>query len=690
VERPLKIATAPARDLRALFDPSTVAIVGASATVGKWGHWLARNALLGKERRRVYLVNRSGIEILGQRSFTSLREVPEPPELVVISIGAGGFEQAVDEALTAGARAIVGITAGRGEMGGASLEADRRLAETVRAAGAVLVGPNCLGVADTGTGLNVAFGEFTRGPMAVVSQSGNIALELTLVAAEHGLGVSRFVSLGNQSELTATELIDALAGHEATRVIAAYVEDFGDGRAFANTALRAAAAGKPVVLLTVGSSGSGARAARSHTGALVSASVAVDAACRAGGMMRVATPHDAIDLALGLVMPHPPRGRRVGVVGDGGGHLALAADLMTESGLTLPRLSDELSSRIAATLPPNAATGNPVDLAGGGEQDQLNYVRVVEALAGSGEVDSVLLTGYFGGYSEDDEQLARTEREVARALVEVVERTRRPLLVHSMYPSASTFTDLRAAGVPVYGDTRSAATVLCRLVERAAARPTGAPVLPPPPPAGGPVKAGYFDVRRLFAAAGIDFPDAREVTDLEGALDAAASIGYPVALKADGADHKSDAGGVRLGIGGADELKSALAAMPPNATYSVERMVHEGGVELLIGVRWDHAFGPVLVSGAGGLFAELVHDVAVALAPVSEDEAEALIRTLRIAPMLLGHRGKPPLDVAAAARAAAALSNLAASRPDIAEVEINPLLVTATGAIALDARIVTA
>lgn len=688
MDGPLTESRPAARDLRPLFDPRTVAIVGASATIGKWGHWLARNALRGKDRRRVYLVNRSGGEILGERAHASLRELPESPELVVISIGASGFELAVDEALTAGARAIVGITANLGEMGDVSREAETRLAERVRAAGAVLVGPNCLGVADTGTGLNVAFGEFAPGPMAVVSQSGNIALEFALVGAERGLGVSRFVSLGNQSDVTAAELIDALVDHELTRVIAAYVEDFADGRAFVNAGLRAAAAGKPVVLLTVGSSRSGARAARSHTGALVSASVAVDAACRAGGILRVATPHEAIDLALGLLMPHGPRGPRVGVVGDGGGHVALAADLMTESGLRLPQLSDKLASAIAATLPPNAATTNPVDLAGGGEQDQFSYVRVVEALAGSDEVDSVLLTGYFGGYSEDDEQLARIEREVAGALVRVVEQSRRPLIVHSMYPSASTFADLRAAGVPIYADTRSAATVLGRLVQRAAGRPNGAQSLPRP--TGGSIKPGYFEARRMLRAVGIAFPDAWEVTGRDGALEAAASIGYPVVLKAVGADHKSDAGGVRLGIAGPEELTSALAAMLSRGTYSVEHMVDAEGVELLVGARWDHAFGPVLMLGAGGLSAELVRDVAVALAPIEEDEVEALIHSLRVAPRILGHRGTPPLDVAAAARAAVALANLAASRPDISEIEINPLLVTPTGAIALDARIVTA
>ena len=693
MERALTTSSPVVRDLSALFEPRSVAIIGASATVGKWGHWMAQSALRDRDRRRVFLVNRAASEILGEKSYRSLHDLPEPPELAVIAIGAVAFEQAVTEALTAGVRAIVAITAGLGEMGGRSREIETRVAERVRAAGAVLVGPNCLGIADTTSGLHLAFGEFMPGSLAVVSQSGNIALELARLASEARLGVSRFVSLGNQADLTVTELIEALVDHAPTRVIAAYVEDFGDGRAFVRAALRAHAAGKPVVLLTVGSSRAGARAARSHTGALVSGSVAVDAACRAGGVMRAATPRSMIDLAQGLLAPHQPRGPRVGVAGDGGGHLALAADLMSGLGLELPLLTDGLASRIGATLPAHAALANPVDLAGGGEEDFFNYARVVEALAESGEVDSVVLTGYFGGYSEDDPQLARVEAEVAATIAGVVGASGRPLIVHTMYPAAPTLDALRSARVPIYGDTSSAVTVLARLVERANQPPRGLPELPAPA-AASQIAEGYFGTRRFIAGAGITFPDAREVTTLEAALAAAAEIGYPVVLKALGPDHKSDHGGVRLGLASDAELAAAMTDMVDRLhplVFSVERlMANADGAELLIGVHWDHSFGPVLIAGAGGALAELLQDVAVALAPLTQAEAESLIRSLRIAPRLLGHRGAPPLDIASAARAASDLSNLAAAHPEVHEIEVNPLRVAAGGVVALDARLVTA
>jgi acetate---CoA ligase (ADP-forming) len=681
------------RDLRPLFDPRSVAIVGASATAGKWGNWLARVALNGEHRRSVYLVNRSGHEALGRPTYRHLGDLPQPVEMVVIAIGASGFESAVDDALGAGAKVIVAITAGLGESSAEGLATEQRVVERVRAAGATLVGPNCLGVADTGSELTVAYSEFKAGPVGLISQSGNLALELAAIAEKAGLGFSRFVSVGNQADLGMAELIEELAGHDQTRVIAVYAEDFRDGREFARAALRAFEAGKPVILLTVGSSRAGAWAARTHTGAIVSASVAVDAACAAGGMLRVGTPREMIALAAGLLMPHPPRGRRVGVAGDGGGHVALAADLLAAQQLEVPALTGELARRLASTLPPAAATTNPVDLAGGGEQDLFNYARVVGMLAESGEVDAVVLTGYFGGYGEDSTEFAETEANVARAMADAAEAAGRALVVQTMFPESAASRVLRSRHVPVFADIDSAVGVLARLVARAHQAPVGVPRLPTPA-SGAAVDEGYFGARELMASAGIPFVEARPAVSLDEARRAADALGYPVVLKALGSVHKSDAGGVRLGLASPSELEAAFAEMSARlgaSTFSLERMARaERGVELIVGVRRDHSFGPILAIGLGGLYAELMRDVAVALAPVSQELARRMIGSLRAAPLLLGTRGGTPLDVAAAARSAVLLSELVAGRPDIAEAEINPLLVRSDGALGLDARVVAA
>lgn len=679
------------RDLRALFDPASVAVVGASNDPVKWGYGLARGALRGASRRPVHLVNRNGGEILGQEAHRSLAEVPGGAELVVIAVPEQAFEETVDQALAGGARAIIGITAGFGELGEAGLAREREVVARVRDAGAVLLGPNCLGAFDAGALLDIGWSELPAGSIGLVSQSGNLALELALLAAERNLGFSRFASLGNQADLEAAELVASFAAHPKTRVIALYLEDFRDGRSFASACHAATVAGKPVVLLAAGRSEASGRAARSHTGALVSELIAVEAACRAAGIELVQTPTELVDLAQGLLGSAAPRGRRLAVFGDGGGHGVVAADLASGAGFDLPPLGEGLSGAISALLGPTASTANPVDLAGGGERDFTSFEKITRLLLESGEVDAALLTGYFGGYAEYGADYERRESEVARAMAAAARSAGRPLAVHTMYPRGPAAAALRSDGVPVFGDIAAAVDVLSRLAARAAATPPGVPPLPSPGPPVGPDDTGYFEARSLLASGGIPFVAARRVSNAGEAREAAGEIGLPVVVKALGLLHKSDSGGVALGLATADEVERAAAAMderlrPPG--FAVEACAPvDDGVELIAGVRRDPRFGPVVLVGIGGIHAEVLRDVAVAISPVGEADAEALLRSLRGAPLLLGARGRPPVDLAAAARAVAALSAIAAAHPEIAELEVNPLLVTPDGALALDARL---
>ena len=674
-----------ARDLEPLFAPRSVAIVGASDDPAKWGNWLGRGALRGEHRRPVYLVNRNGGTVLDRPAYASLHDLPDAPELVVISVPAAAFEQTVDDALAVGARALVGITAGLGELGPEAQARERDLVERVRAAGAMLLGPNCLGVYDAGSDLGLASNEFPPGSIGLISQSGNLALELGILARAVEMGFSRFASVGNQSDVDLAELVASFAAHEGTELIAVYAEDFSDGRAFVDAA---AAASTPVVLLTVGRSAASIRAAASHTGALVSDVAVVEAACRAAGAHLVSTPGEMIDLAQVLLRARPLAGPRIAVVGDGGGHGAIACDIAAAAGLDLPILSNELAAELAASLPPTASTRNPVDLAGGGEQDFFSYARVARTVLGSGEVDGVLLTGYFGGYSQYSDDFARQEAEVARDVARAAAETGRPLVAQTMYSDSPTAAVLRAGGVPVYPGIAAAATALAALGPRPPA--PGAPVLPPARAL--PGVDGYFGARSLLEAAGIAFVAARGAADAAEAEAAAAELGYPVVVKALGLLHKSDAGGVAVGIAGPEELRAAVADMrrrldPPG--YSVERMapVREG-VELIVGAGRDPRFGPVAAVGLGGIYTEIFGDVAVGLAPLDAAEAERMLYSLRGAPLLVGARGRQPCDVRAAAEAAAALSRVAAAHPAIAEIEINPLLVTPDGAVALDARVI--
>jgi acyl-CoA synthetase (NDP forming) len=673
----------PARDLTPLFEPRSLAVVGASADPEKWGHWFARDAAKATHRRRVFLVGRNADELHGLPVYRSLAELPEAPELVVLAVPAAALEDAVDEALAAGARALVAIAAGFGELSAHGAERERAIAERVRAAGAVLVGPNCLGIFDAGAELDLASNPLPAGPVGFLSQSGNVALETALLLEDVGLGYSRLVSVGNQADLDVTELLGALADHEPTRAIGVYCEDFRDGRAFAEAARTA---GKPVVLLTVGRTEAAVRAARSHTGSLTSALEAVDAACRAAGIHRVDTPRELVDALQALLSPYRPRGRRVAVVGDGGGYGAIAADLLGARGFELPVLGEGTQARLRSVLPPTAATANPVDLAGGGEQDTFSFARSTGVLLESGDADAVLFTAYFGGYSAQSEGLREREVAVARELGAAAAATGKPLVLHTMHWDSPPTRELRAAGVPVYRAIESAVAGLAALVDDVH---PARPVPGPSPPAAPVTVDGYEQARAALAGAGVAFAAARAASDRATALAAAEELGYPVVLKSLGSLHKSDAGGVVVGLRGRAELAAALERLEP--PYSVERTEDvAAGFELLVGARRDPRFGPVVVVGAGGVDVEILRDTRAALAPVSPEDAAGLIRALRCAPLLEGARGRPRLDVEAAAEAVAALSRFSAEHPEAAEVEVNPLLVRRTGAVGLDARIVLA
>jgi acyl-CoA synthetase (NDP forming) len=680
--------TVPARDLTPLFEPQSIAVVGASNDPGKWGHWIARGALQGRDRRDVFLVNRSGGSIVGEPAFTSLEELPSSPEMVVLVVPAASFGDALNSALAVGARGVVAISAGFAEAGDDGRSRQDEMVAKVREAGAVLVGPNCLGLVDTTSNLQVAWllepgWELPPGPIGMISQSGNLALDVAEMSEKVGLGISRFASLGNQADVSLTDVVRSYIEHDGTGVIAVYAEDFLDGRGFLDAADEARRAGKRVILLAAGASAAAARAARSHTGSMTSNSMIVDAACAAAGAIRVQTPKEIVDASqVALRSPRFP-GRRLGIVSDGGGHAVISADVAEAAGFEVPAFSEGLRDRLLTVTNSTAGLTNPVDLASANTVPE-GYERVVTAICESGEVDGVMMVGSFGGLGMMDDALREKESASAVRIAEAVHAAGVGLLNQTMVPHTQSAQLLRDLGAPTFRDVESAvrAGVLV-----AAQDPIGMPAAVEPPPSG--EATGYFGARGLLETAGIEFAKAVKVTSAEEAIAAAESTGYPVVLKAIDLLHKSDAGGVMLGLETSDELRAAVESMIANVSpgpFSVEQMVAQRGVELVIGCRRDARFGPVLLIGFGGTYTEILRDTALALAPVSAEQAELLIRRLRGAPILLGARGAEPLAIGKAAEAAGALSQVAASRPDIDEIEINPLLVSRDSAIGLDAR----
>lgn len=677
----------------ALFAPRSVGIVGASSDSAKWGHILGRRALSSRADRAVLLVNRHGGEVLGQPAYPSASAAAAayggPIDLVVLCVPVSGFADAVVDAVVAGVRAVVAITAGLSEAGAEGARIEAEAVAAVRAAGAALVGPNCLGVVDTTTGLQLAHAVLPPGDVAVLSQSGNLVLDLAALMADRGVGVSRFVSLGNQADLGVVDFLRSCVDHEGTRAVAVYTEDVVDGRAFLAAVRELRAAGKPVVLLAPGRSEAAVRSAASHTGSLTSSSAVIDAACAAVGAHRVDHPTQLADLLAALLVPRRMPGRQTAVLTDGGGHGAVAADALASAGLETPVLTAPTTDELTAALWVHSSVANPVDLAGAGEQDMLSYARGVTTLLASEQVDGVLMTGYFGGYSTQQSNLTEPESAAARLMVEVVVAQGKPLVVQTIYPDSPTSLLLRSAGIPVHRDVDRACAVLAGLVERPlrsalALPPAAAPVTDP----------SYDHARRLFAGSGIAFPPSMSVVDrdaLEAAFDAP-GMTFPLVLKASGRLHKSESGGVVLGLRDREQTRDAyddLVARLDPAAVSVETMVDAAaGVELIVGSVRDQRFGPVVMVGLGGVFTEVLGDTACAIAPISAATARGLLASLRGAPLLFGARGRLPVDLDALAEVVSRVSYVAAAHPEIVELELNPVLARDDGVLALDARVV--
>lgn len=663
--------------LRPFSAPTSVAVVGASNDPAKWGYWLARGALAGRTRRAVYLVNRTGA-VLGQDPYPNLTSLPETAELVVVCVPATHVKDIIVEALALGSRAFLVITAGvTGEL---------EIVRLTKEAGARLIGPNSLGLFDAQHDLHLAWGDFTPGHMAIASQSGQIGSELAKLGERAGVGISRFVSIGNQLDVCAHEILSDLITDERTRVVAVYMESFarGDELVRAMGALRAA--GKQVLVLTTGASQGSRRLARSHTGSLTTALDVVDAACRAAGATRVSTPSELVDVASVLLRTPGLQDRRVAVLSDSGGQGGIAADVAATCDLTTPAFSPELQARLATMLPTGAATSNPVDLAGAGEKDLFAYAEVVGVLLRSGEVDAVVVSGYFGCYGEDTPGLAEKELQVADRIHDLAIAAGLPVLVHSMSTGSPAVLHMRANGIPTFDRVESAMIAASRSADLSAwpSRELALADHVDLPPVN-----GYWRAREHLRHLNVAVPHGVPFSSVSELRAASNKLNYPVVLKAGWLEHKSEQDGVQLGIASAADLERAFVAMHArlgDGEYVAEDQdTRPDVVEMLVGGRRDDHFGPVVVVGAGGVETELRNDVSVELAPVDHQTALSMIGRLTCLPLLNGWRGKPPVDIDALASIVVAVSKSIAGATNLREFEVNPIRVAPEGALAVDA-----
>lgn len=701
--------TAPRDRLTRLLDPRSIAVFGASANPAKRGHQVVRSLLAAAYPHPIFPVNPKGGEILGIPVARSIREVGGPVDAALIATPAASVPGILRECAAVGAAGAVVLAGGSGASG----ETDRELRRVAAETGIRLIGPNSLGVLNLTSGANlVGLNGVPGGPISVVTQSGNVLH--SLIADARALGGSGFdicVGLGNQVDVSHAECLAFLVQRPTTRVVAMYAEGFRDGREFLATAARAVRA-RPVVLLHGGSSEPGRRAALCHSGAAATSARVTAAALRQAGVELVRRSDELAVVAAVLATTPLPRGGRLAVLTDGGGHAALAADALTAQGVGLASLARRTSERLRELLGPDADVGNPVDVAGATDVQQELFVDCVEALAADESVGMVLVVGLFGGYHlRFGRHLLDGELEAAKGLVRVVERTGTPVVVQSCYANdrPGVHDVLREGGIQVVSSIDHAAAATAALFRRSRYLRTAADrselsvsrqVQDAPKAVDGVTALPLTEprARELLLRAGIGTGPWQLVTSPPEAAEAVARLGRPCALKVVSPQvvHKSDVGGVRLHVtpetatDQCRQLLAEVAAAVPGATIDgvlVTPMV-EGGVELLVGAIDDPVFGPMVAFGSGGVLVEAIDDVAFRAAPLTLLEAHEMIEETLARRLLDGWRGQPAVDRDQLTALLVQVGRFAANTPGLRELDLNPVIARGRKLVPVDVRVV--
>jgi acetyltransferase len=701
----------PGHYLKALFEPRSVALVGASDRPDKLGARLLANLLAGGFAGEIFAVNPRHASVNGLPCVASVADLPYPVDLAVIATPARTVPDVIEECGRAGIRAAVVITAGFSETGPEGAALEKRLLENARRHGVRVMGPNCLGLMRPPIGLDATFarGGALSGSLALVSQSGAVCTAMLDWAKPSGVGFSSVISMGGSSDLDFGEVIDYLAADGKTEHILLYIEGVRDGRRLVGS-LRAAARMKPVIVMKVGRHPAGSRAAVSHTGAIVGRDDVFDAVVRRTGVVRVATAGELVAAALALASNVHPRGERLAVVTNGGGPGVMAADRAADLNLPLATLSPGTIGKLQAALPPNWSHGNPIDLIGDAGPER--YGAAVAACLEDPGVDGVVAILTPQAMTEAD--------AAAKAVIEAASGSTKPVIACWMGDAsvAGARRMLRCAGLPAYRLPETAVEAFAYLAQfyrnQRALLETPPPLVHAEPPDLGSARRivrraldegrGLLDAtesKDLLDAFRIPVARAVDAAGAEDAVAAADRIGYPVVMKIRSPDitHKSDVGGVRLAIPNGEDVRQAYAEMMaavarvrPGARVSgvsIEPMVTRPHArELMAGIARDPIFGPAIAFGAGGIAIEVLKDRVVGLPPLNAALVADMIRGTRVAKMLSQFRHLPPVDRAALEAVLLRVSEMAVEMPEIEELDINPLVADERGVLALDARVV--
>ena len=684
------------RSIDKMLNPRSIAVVGASPKAG-YGSRLLNALLKARDRIRIYPVNPNYDEIMGIKAYRSVADLPEAPDLVGVVVPYNKVLGVLKECHRKKAGSAVVISAGFAERGTDSgIDLQRQVGAFARESGLRIAGPNCLGVANVRDNIWASASSRTLGGLTgnigLVCQSGATAFgPILLRAVDSGIGLSHIISTGNEIDLDFSDFARYLIDDPGTRVIAGFVEGFKDVRKFLAMAELAAARGKPIVLIKIGRSESGARAARSHTAALTGADALYDAVFRQYGVIRVQDYDELLEVSHLFANSRKPPQAGIAVVSHSGGISSLTADMLGQAGLDLPPLSARACDGINAILKNFGWAANPADITGFARSDSLP--QIMDYMINEPGVGTLVIASNGAGNQIEH-------------VISVRDRSDRNVVYFwAAGRSDNALAKLKSANIPVFYSPEKLARGLKSLIDyhawrdrRTAAGSAAVPALT------GEQNQTLERLRTLarstlsekeskevIAAWGI--PGTREIStqSADGAVEAARRLGYPVALKIDspGILHKTEAGAVRLGLRDADAVRSAFAEImtnaaryAPNAAISgalVQEMV-SGGVEVIVGISYDAQLGPMLMFGSGGIMVEVYNDVALRRCPLSRSEALAMVAEVKGAKLLRGFRGRPPADIDALADALVRVSHLAVHlEGHLAELDINPLMVLPAG-----------
>lgn len=701
-------------NVESICNPKSIAVFGVSAREGNWGYEIMKSIISGGYQGRLYPINPKGGKVLGYKLLSGLHEIKDNVDLAIIGLRAEIVPAIVKECREKGVRSALVVSGGFAETGAEGRKLQERLVEM--AGDMRIIGPNTMGIADLSHDFNGTIVRPQKGVLGYMGQSGNISNEVMLAAHWRGLGFTQYLDFGNGCDVGVCEILEYTEKQEETRAVLIHLEGLkeGEGSRFIQIAQKVATK-KPVIVLKTGNSPLGAQAASSHTGSVAGEDAIFSAAFKQAGILRAETASQMVEMADALVNMPPLKGKKIAILSDGGGHTTMACDFISKFDFALPELSPDTREKLGKILMPHSSLNNPVDFAGALEADLINLPKAAQLVLQDENVDGAMIIGLrLGQYATD----AKYEIKAVFELVDVAAKSGKPIVVHNYLPNEQlpVVQMMRSARIPIYTEIGSAVNALAGLLQYNQYLSKGwkrkAAVAKQSPETLGK----SLDIMREAQKAGrrtLLEPEARDILknyglpagvyqlahDEEEAVQAAQKIGFPVVAKIVSPQiiHKSDAGGVKLNLCSDDDVRQAYRDIIANAhkydpAAQIEGILIAGmekkGLEIIVGMLRDKQFGPTVMVGMGGIFVEVLKDVAFRVAPLTHDEALTMLRETKCYTLLQGVRGEKTKDVEALVQLLCKISRLAMDLEDIDEIDLNPVFVFEKGLSIVDARFI--